>query len=103
MKFARGKAGFELAGDFVQAGGGVAHDEPGLAGARVSCVHRAGLASIFCGFSDFHAGFRDDAGYGVFLLVERESLDGAGEVFYGIELIVARDNGDADGIYVWIQ
>ena|SRR5271170_2378387 len=102
MVFAGGETALELGGYLVQAGCGVAHDEPWLTLARVSSAHHAGLAGIIGGRSDSHPGLGDDAGNGVLLLVERESLDGAGEIFYGEELVVARDNCDADAIYIWI-
>jgi hypothetical protein len=103
MVFARSETALELGWDLVEAGCGVAHDEPWLTLARVSSAHHAGLAGIVGGRSDSHSGLCDDAGNGVLLLVERESLDGASEIFYGEELVVPRDDGDADAIYIWIQ
>lgn len=103
MVFARGQTALELGGDLVQAGCCVAHDEPWLTRARVSSAHHAGLAGIIGGRSDSHSGLCDDTRNGVLLLVERKSLDGAGEVFDGEELVVPVDDGDADAIYIWIQ
>ena len=103
MVFARGQTALELGGDLVQAGCCVAHDKPRLTRACVSSAHHAGLAGIIGGRSDSHSGLCEDAGDGVLLLVERESLDRAGEVFDGKELVVAKDDGDSNAIYVWIQ
>ena len=52
MVFAGGEFGLELGGDGVEARCGVAHDEPRLAGAGVTCAHGAGLAGIFSGLTD---------------------------------------------------
>jgi hypothetical protein len=49
------------------------------------------------------AGLCDDGGDGLLLLGERERLDGAGEILDCIELVVAGDDGDSDGIDVWIE
>lgn len=103
MVLARAKAGLELIGNLIEARGGVTHDEPGLAGACVARTHGAGLSRIVCSFSNFEARFGENAGDGVFLLVEREGPDCAGEVFDGVELVVADDYGDSNGIDVWIQ
>jgi len=46
---------------------------------------------------------RDDAGNCALLLVEREGLNRAGEVFYGVELMIAGHDGDSDRIYVGIE
>ena len=37
------------------------------------------------------------------LLGEGEGFDGAGEILNGVELIVAGDDGDSDGVYVGIE
>src|ERR1700733_759266 len=96
-------ASLELGRDLIQAGSGVTHNEPGLTGACVACAHHAGLASIIGRFSDFHSCFGENAGHSVLLLVEREGLNGAGKIFYGVELVVSIDYRDTDGIDVWIQ
>jgi hypothetical protein len=103
MVFSGAEAALELAGNLVEAGCGVAHDKPRLSRACVACAHRAGLARILCGCSDMQSGLREYAGDGVLLLSEREGADGAGEVLYGVELVVSADDGDADGIYLWIH
>ena len=46
------EAGSKLAGDVVEAGGGVAHDVPGPAGASVAGTHTAGLAGILGSVGD---------------------------------------------------
>ena len=61
------------------------------------------MAGVVGGFGHTHSGLCDDAGNGVLLLVECEDFDRAGEVFYRIELIVACDDGDADGVDVGIE
>jgi hypothetical protein len=101
--FARHETAFELIGYGVEAGRGVTHDVPGLARTRVTAAHRAGLAGVLGGFGDAHSGLCEDAGNGAFLLVERKNFDGAGEVFYGVELVVTGDDGNPDRIDVWIE
>ena len=103
MILAGGEAALELIGDSVEAGSGVAHDEPGLTRACVASAHGAGLAGIIGGFGDTHSRLCDDASNGALLLVERKDFDGAGTVFYGVELVAACDYGDADRIDVWIE
>jgi len=103
MIFARGEAALELTGNRVQTGCGVAHDEPWLTGACVASAHRAGLAGIVRSIGHEHSGLCDDAGNGALLLIERKGFDGAGKVFYGIELVVARDDSDSDGVDVGIE
>ena len=103
MIFAGGETALELTGDGVEAGCGVAHDEPGLARACVASAHGAGLAGVIGGFGDTHSGLCDDAGNSALLLVECEDFDGAGEVFYGVELVVASDDRDADGVDIGIE
>ena len=61
------------------------------------------MAGVIGGFCNAHSGLCDDAGNGALLLVERKDFDGAGEVFYGVELVVARDDGDPDGVNVGIE
>ena len=103
MIFAGGETAFELAGDGVEASRGVTHDEPGLARTRISSAHGAGLSGVVGGLGDAHSGLCEDVGNGAFLLVERKDLDSAGEVFYRVELVVAGDDGNPDGIHVWIE
>jgi hypothetical protein len=46
------EAGSKLAGDFVEARGGVAHDVPGSTEASIARTHAAGLAGILGGVGD---------------------------------------------------
>lgn len=101
--FAGDKAVSQLTGNRVQAGSGVSHDEPGLTRARVAGAHGAGLASVVGGFGDAHSRLCNDAGDGALLLIDRKDFYGAGEVFYGVQLVVARDDRDADGVDVGIE
>jgi len=103
MIFAGGEAAHKLSGNGVEAGHGVTHDEPGLTRACVAGVHGAGLAGVVRCFGDTHSGLCDDAGNCAFLLGECEVFDGAGEVFYSVELVVARNDGDTDGVDVGIE
>jgi hypothetical protein len=103
MIFAGDETALELTGDGVEAGCGVSHDEPGLTRTRIASAHGAGLAGVVGGFGDTHSGLCDDAGNGALLLIEGKDFDGAGEVFYGVELVVASDDGDSDGIYAGIE
>jgi len=103
MIFAGGEAALELTGDGVQTGGGVAHDEPGLTRACVAGTHGAGLTSVIGGFGDTHSGLCDDARNGALLLVQCQYFNCAGEVFYGVELVVARDDRDTDRVDVGIE
>ena len=103
MIFAGGESALELTGDGVEAGRGVAHDEPGLTRACVACAHGAGLAGVLSGFGDRHSGLCDDTGDSAFLLVKCEDFDRTGKVFYGVELVVASDDGDSDRVHVGIK
>src|ERR1700730_8810838 len=78
--FAGGEAVLQLTGNGIQAGCGVAQDEPRLTRACVASAHAAGLARVVSGFRNIHSGLCDDAGNGAFLLVECKDFDGAGEV-----------------------
>ncbi len=61
------------------------------------------MAGGLSGFGDMHSGLCNDSGNGALLLVERKDFDGAGEVFYSVELIVASDDGDSDGVDAGIE
>jgi len=99
---AGGEVGLELRGDLVEAGGSVAEDVPGSA-SGIAGGHGAGDASLGGRVGYGNTGLSDDAGYGLFLLVERQGLHDAGEVFDGVELAVAVDDGDADGIDLGVE
>jgi len=101
------QAGLELAGEFVESAGGVAHDEPGTAVASVAGRHAAGSASIFQADSvvacDLQTGQGKKAGYCGLLLVEAERFYRAGEVFNSVELVVADDDGDSYGVDIGVE
>src|SRR5207245_10743390 len=97
------EAALELTGNRVQAGCGVAHDEPWLTGACVAGAHGAGLAGVVSSIRHEHSGLCDDAGDGALLLIERKGFDGAGKVFYGVAWGVALDDRDADRIDAGIE
>ena len=103
MVFACVDTVLEFTWDLVETRRGVTHDEPGLTRTGIACAQRAGLACILRGLSDMQAGLREDAGDGALLLVECEGFNAAGEVLDCPELCSADDDGDADGIDLWIQ
>ena len=87
----------------VQASGGIPHDVPGLARTRVARGHCAGPTGFFGGGGNEHARLRDNASNCALLLVERERLNCAGEVFDCVELVIASHDSDSDRIYVGIE